>query len=270
MSGNVSKDLIGTFYVNKGYRSRNYDKVYYSTNEQIESLFSSFDFKDKNVLSVLSSGDQALYFLYNGAKRVDVFDQNKLTKYYYFLRLWCIKYLDELYPSSLNKEYIGKILKYVKPESDLEKEAYDYWRLFGILLYNHDIRIFDTKAKTNYYLFNINELQSSIENYFFDFYNINLFQRHNIRKKYDVIYTSNILEWVSKDKEKNNIKIYMNNIKKLLKKDGIVISSCINKKQPSRCELKIMEKYFDCFELESVFHRETSSYRSLGYYYKRK
>ena len=113
MSGNVSKDLIGTFYVNKGYRSRNYDKVYYSTNEQIESLFSSFDFKDKNVLSVLSSGDQALYFLYNGAKRVDVFDQNKLTKYYYFLRLWCIKYLDELYPPSLNKEYIRKILIYL-------------------------------------------------------------------------------------------------------------------------------------------------------------
>lgn len=270
MSKNVSKDFVGTVFVNKGYRGKEYDKVYYSTNEQLESLFSSFDFKNKDVLSVLSSGDQALYFLYNGAKKVDVFDQNKLTKYYYIFRLWCIKYLGEVYPPVLDKDFIRKVLNYVNPLNELEKDAYEYWRLFGIAFYNRDIKMFDTKARTNNYLFNIYELRYYLRNYEFNFYNIDLFKKQNLKKKYDVVYTSNIPEWISKDKEESSIKIYMNNMKRLLKDDGIVISSSINKEGPSRMEKRIMNKNFDCFELEPVFHRETSSYRSLGYYYVKK
>ena len=48
--------------------------------------------------TVLASGDQAFYFYDNGAKKVDLFDINKLSIYYYYLRVWIIKYLGRFYP----------------------------------------------------------------------------------------------------------------------------------------------------------------------------
>lgn len=264
----VLKDLVGAIAINKGLRTREYDKIYYSTNEQLESIFSSFNFKDKSVLSVLSSGDQALYFLYNGAKYVDVFDQNKLTKYYYILRLWCIKYLKELYPKiTLEKRYLKKLLSYVEPKNTLEKDAYEFWRVFSIVFYDKNINIFDTKVKVNEFLFDIDQLSKYVEKYNYCFYNINLFKKQSLRKKYDVIYTSNITDWVSPN---DSFKIYRNNLFKLLNKDGIILSSCINKAKPSRSELRIMEKNFDYHSLNPAFHKLTSTYRCLGYYYVKK
>ena len=43
-----------------GKRIDNYDKLYYSTNENLDELFKYIDVKDKDVLTVLSSSDQYL------------------------------------------------------------------------------------------------------------------------------------------------------------------------------------------------------------------
>ena len=110
-------------------------RIYQTSNEEIEELYSNIDFNNKKVLSVLASGDQPLMAYLNGAKKVDLFDINKLTLHYYFIRLWTLKYLHTFYPEPfLCKEYVSSLLKLVKPESDLEEESINYWKsLIGIL-----------------------------------------------------------------------------------------------------------------------------------------
>ena len=85
-NGKLSRQYIWAF--------NDYSKVYYSSNEDLNKLFSSIDMNNKSVLTVLASGAQALYCLNKGASKVDVFDVNKITKYYYGLRLLAIKYLN--------------------------------------------------------------------------------------------------------------------------------------------------------------------------------
>ena len=229
MNENLLKDCIGTVGVHNGLRKRDYDSIYYSTNEQIESIFSSFDFNNKEVLSVLASGDQALYFLCNGARRVDVFDQNILTKYYYYLRIWCIKYLGDIYPDyNLENKYLEKLLERVEVKDSLEKQALEYWNLFCELFKNVTPKIFHSKYNYNNELLDLDDLKKVVSDIDFNFYNLNLFQKQFKYKKYDYIYTSNISEWTDRYNGDKSFKIYRNNLSKLLKKDGIVISSCIN------------------------------------------
>ena len=78
-----------------------YGKIYFSSNEDLKTIFSNFDFKDKDVLTVAGSGDQAFYSYNDDAKKVDLFDKNKLTIYYYYLRKWIISYYDMFYPELL-------------------------------------------------------------------------------------------------------------------------------------------------------------------------
>lgn len=70
--------------------SKNYDNqfdcLYPFCNENIGELFSYFDFRDKNVLSVLASSDQILDMHLRGAKNITTFDINWMTKYYYYLK----------------------------------------------------------------------------------------------------------------------------------------------------------------------------------------
>lgn len=73
-------------------RVSNYSKLYRSTNERLSKILSMYDFKDKNVLSVLASSDQLLSSYFLGAKNVDSFDSNVLTFYYFYLRKWCMMY----------------------------------------------------------------------------------------------------------------------------------------------------------------------------------
>ena len=57
-------------------RFNSYDRVYFDTNEACDDIISKYDFKDKKVLTVLASGDQAFHFYENGAKSVYLFDIN--------------------------------------------------------------------------------------------------------------------------------------------------------------------------------------------------
>ena len=52
------KDVERAGDVVKGENTYNYKKIYPATNENLEELFSKVKIKDKDVFSVLSSGDQ--------------------------------------------------------------------------------------------------------------------------------------------------------------------------------------------------------------------
>ena len=120
---NINSDLLHTHLVMNGRRFPNYNRVYYHSNENLKELFSFIDVKDKDVLSVLASGDQVFHFYANGAKKVETFDVNRLTFYYYYIRLWTLKYIGEYYPEhKFSINFLRNLLGKVKIRSEEEKK----------------------------------------------------------------------------------------------------------------------------------------------------
>ena len=63
-----------------------FDMIYPFTTENINGMFSHFNFKDKDCLSVLGSSDQIFDMYLRGAKSVTAFDINPLTEYLFYLK----------------------------------------------------------------------------------------------------------------------------------------------------------------------------------------
>ena len=80
----IERDIVGAQEVYSTRYSSKYNKIYFSTNEQLNNLFKNINIKNKDVLTVLGSGDQSFFCYQNDAKSVDVFDINKLTIYILF------------------------------------------------------------------------------------------------------------------------------------------------------------------------------------------
>ena len=95
-------------------------KIFSQTNENLDALFKNFDFKNKEVLSVLGSSDQMLASYYYGAKSVETFDRNLYAAYYTYFRKWLVNATGYSYPSYFNNVYYNNCLKIVK-EMNLKK-----------------------------------------------------------------------------------------------------------------------------------------------------
>ena len=122
-----------------------YDRVYSETNDPCDKIISKFDVKDKSVLTVLCSVDQAIQFYVNGEKDIDLFDINMLTIYYYYLRIWHVKKYGTMYSEDIfNNNYFKEILKYLNPSSYNERLAYLYWNRF--------ISKFDSDKLNNFFV----------------------------------------------------------------------------------------------------------------------
>ena len=225
-------------------------RIYQTSNEDIEELYSSIDFKDKKVLSVLASGDQALMAYLNGAKKVDLFDVNKLTLHYYFIRLWTLKYLHTFYPEPfLCKEYVYDLLRLVKPENELEVETINYWRklLDSLKDYEFTMLFFSICNCIQLDRNKIDKLTSIVTREKPTFYNIDISKKNDILEKYDVIITSNIADWLSADG--GHFRIYKDNMDKLLNSNGIVLCSNLGNDIPNPCERYVFEENFDYYEI---------------------
>ena len=70
------------------YRKKDdiFDMLYPFTTENINGMFSHFNFKNKDCLSVLGSSNQVFDMYLRGAKSVTAFDINPLTKYLFYLK----------------------------------------------------------------------------------------------------------------------------------------------------------------------------------------
>lgn len=133
--------------INDGLRakeivSQNYDEAnlihsrlkpgYFITNEQLDYI-SKFDIKDKKVLSVCGSGDQAFISLINGAKSVDTFDYNPFQYYLLELKIAAIKTFDKetflnffpLVGGNVDENY--NIKYYYQLRDKLSLDALNFW-----------------------------------------------------------------------------------------------------------------------------------------------
>ena len=126
----VDRDILYTKFLLDGKQHNWYDKIYYSTNEDLESLLDVFDVEGKDVLSVTGSGDQAFHFHSKKANNVDLFDINRLTIHYYYLRVWVLNHLDNYYPNMDFASYIEELLRRVIPTTEEENISLLYWKRF--------------------------------------------------------------------------------------------------------------------------------------------
>ncbi len=212
-NGKLSRQYIWGF--------NDYSKVYYSSNEDFKNIFSSVDMNDKSVLTVLASGDQAIHFYNKGAKRVDVFDVNKITKYYYGIRLLAIKYLGS---SFLGDEVnfinnVIDILNKCSMDNDFEKEIVSFWSLLLKKIPKQDIfntifRGYDKYVDNEDLKIKFNDSINS------SFYNFDISDNvDECNNKYDILVLSNIHEYVSL----NNMSIFTDNVSKLLQDNGYAL-----------------------------------------------
>lgn len=229
---------------------KNYGRIYYSSSENLDKILERVDVSDKDVLTILGSSDQYFYAYYYGAKKVDSFDINKMTKYYYYLRLWGIEYLDEFYPDISNHKYIYELLKLVKVNDKDSEEAYNFWNNYIRKIFPFDnpkLFYINSNIRSN---LDIDKLNNDIFDKKNNFYHANIKNRFT-DNKYDVIMLSNMLEYCLDD-----IEVVRNNISNLLKDDGVVV-----------CSNMLTNGFKEHYVFSELFKRESlGTYKDSDYF----
>ena len=81
-----------------------------------------------------------------------------------------------------------------------------------------------------------------------NFYNVDISNPVEINKKYDIVYVSNIQDYIPRDV--HNFVIYEENLKRLLKDNGVVVSANV--------------RYFGPCDEESIVFKPDFKYHDLG------
>jgi len=189
-------------------------RVYNFTNENLVEYNKVYDFDNKSILSVLGSGDQYFSSVLYGAKEVCLYDINKTTYDFFFLKYYSILTLDydDFYKfyvlSNLDDLDLYAKVKYDLPidvKNNLDNILEKYGSLSCMLLKNNIYNA--NKDYLKYFIpyFNIDkyyELKYLLEKrvipniYFSDL--INLYNELG-NKKYDLMLTSNIYRYLNLD-----------------------------------------------------------------------
>lgn len=250
--------------------SDGYAEIYAKSNEDLKSLFKNFSVKDKNVLSVLASGDQVFAAYYLGAKSVDTFDLNYLTEYYYYLRKWLMEYKGELYPDldrvMEDSTWISELLELVNCFGVKEEMAYKYWSLYteqavgriGASIFKFSWVEYDNVVN------DVLQMRELLRNKELNFTQENISETIDKSKKYDVIILSNILEYFSFDI--GRLKRVRDNLFDILEDDGQIVASHLMDYNTAPSEVEVFSSKFE--------HREflpgNSNFFSGGYCYTKK
>ena len=128
--------LINTIRILEGIEPNldNFSFTYLFATENISGFSKKISFKDKTILTVCSSGDQAFNAILNDALTVDLFDVNIFSKYYFNLKLAAIKslnyeeFLDFLTPKNIvNKNNVFLLDTYLKIRNEIRNEEIKYF-----------------------------------------------------------------------------------------------------------------------------------------------
>ncbi len=251
-----------------------YSEIYYSSNEHIDELFKHVSIEGKDVFTVLASSDQLFHVLSHNAKSVDTYDINQLTKYYYYLRRWALLEDGLFYPlESITKDhdYIFSLLQRVKPATEEEWDAYTFWRLFIQNVFPNDICKLFFLSHVRSPIDDISSLKEIVKGYSLSFQLMDLFQKQESSKKYDLIITSNILEYGRYNS--SSIASCRDNLYDMLKDDGKVLCShfiCSSKSVEFMQEVEMMRRCFQYEELPYYYDEISNKECPLGYVYTKK
>ena len=240
----------------------NYDRVYYSSNENLDGLFKNVDMKDKKVLTVQASSDQLFHISSKKPASIETFDMNRLTKFYYYLRKWYILYEDEFYFNVYNTENIYELLQKVIPTNEEEYDAYLYWIKFVKTIpkfFIKDLYFISSNPHKNE-IHDLRRLKDFLVDYKLRFNGMDI-TKERLDKKYDTIVISNILEYY--DEDLGRITDIRNNLCRMLNDDGEVIASNLMNDYISYA---IYAGFYRKFEINEIFDHG----RSIGCVYKKK
>ena len=221
-----------------------FSRIYSFATENVSSYIDYFNFDNKSLLTVGSSGDQILNAFYNGARDITLFDINEYAKYYVYLKISAIlslsyqefilfffKYV--VSPFKQNKYIFSKAI-FEKMKDNLRLFDYESYLFFDELFSLYEgkqirDRLFDDDEDRKIVIKGINkylkdeesynELKSIIRKISFKYICGDIFE-DNIDRKFDNIFLSNLCSTVSLEKLKTLIqKLDKNN----LKKDGSIL-----------------------------------------------
>ena len=251
----IKDQVIKGKYSISGMPFTKYQKVYFSSNENIKEYLNLVDFNNKNnALTVMGSGDHLFNLINKGIKYIDTFDTNLLTKYFVLgLKYAMIKkysyneYLN-IYSKLINiNTSLDDITVIINDLLDYMDVRYKkYWDV--IINYNYkEQKEKDTDINLIYLLFinlepvnfikegniylnseeDYNKLKSIIDRINISFNNINATNLSKVYKeKYDFILLSNILDYFNKYFYKEfdiySLKQYIEELKKILDDEGII------------------------------------------------
>ena len=217
------KDYLVSRLISEGKQVEGYREVYYQTNENLIYPYLDVDFYDKDVLSVVASSDHILTARYLEAKNVDAFDNNRLAFYYFYLRIWTLKYMNLLYPPIVeDPNFLKNLLEKVEPKSNIEQKVYNFYKKHlekGTDFYH--FFCYRNKQPYGQTLFTKPEELKDCLSPKLKYFDYDLFKRIDSHKIYNFFLISNILDWARNDE--NKLKIAADNLSRLLKKDGTVI-----------------------------------------------
>ena len=243
-------------------------RMYKTTNENLTTIFGQFDFTDKDVLSVLSSSDQLLSSYFLGAKSVDTFDNNLTPYLFYYLKKWCMEYTGKSVLSSSNRELIECLD--LHNNTLIEKNVAYFWRRILInireplarsaLFFNqfHEYSVPYTR--------DLDKMVGLINDREPNYSKMDMFQEQDIKKKYDVIVLSNILEYAYK--EDIDYQVVIDNLLNSLNDDGIVI--CSNLIFEKALEAGEFDEYFDIHPGAYEYEPYRERYKPISYSYTKK
>ncbi len=251
-----NKDYLVSRVISFGKKVDGYNKTFYKTNEDLVDAYLDVDFKDKDVISVLASGDQVLTARYLDAKAVDSFDYNPLTIYYFYLRLWTLKYRRLLYPKIMDGDntWLYYLLGWVQPRNEQEALAKQYFELHVHDNTQMDQLFYDLEMQPEgRTLFTKPEELVECLSPELTFYPINLFEEFHLPKQYDIGIISNILDSSKVDPEK--IQIAYENLDRLIRPGGSVICSKLHYRTREEMdkEKRIFEKSFEFIPKEEGY-----------------
>ena len=193
-----------------------FSKIYPFTTENIAGYIDYFDFDDKSLLTVGSSGDQILNAFYNGARDITLFDINEYAKFYVYLKIAAILSLSYkefkafffrhgLTPFVRNHHMFSPEL-YEKVKDNLRLLDYESFLFFDELFSLYEPtkireRMFDDDEDRNVVIKGMNKylkdeesynkLQAIIRKISFRYINGNIFEE-DVNGKFDNIFLSNL------------------------------------------------------------------------------
>ena len=226
---------------NKTY-NYSFFQLYPFTTENINAYMKYFDLKDKSLLTVGSSSDQAINASIARCSDITICDICPLTKYFYFLKIAALLTLNrdtflkflckETTNNEYNRQYLSKTIfnKIKNTLKSLDYESYYIWEYIfdnynkSIIdrLFRNDINGLERIIYCNRYLKNdstYNQARETIMNTSVSFKTADITQIKD-DKSFDNIWLSNIAHYLISDEIdsmfKNCSKILNNNGKMLL------------------------------------------------------